>query len=156
MSTARRACRAYASSPRHSLIALIASLAVSPLGSIVPVTGLRVTPDNPTSNAAGPNKTFVLSFDPTDGDGVRITGQPGGTRTSISIAELEVYRGGLVAPTAASSVSPVVRSRRRGALRPGNKDFASGTNTTVTVFGGFWAPGADCWVQLDDIALDPR
>jgi hypothetical protein len=24
------------------------------------------------------------------------------------------------------------------------------------VFGGFWGPGADAWVQLDDIALDPR
>ncbi|MFC4014116.1 hypothetical protein ACFOY2_43300 [Nonomuraea purpurea] len=55
------------------------------------VSGLRVTPDYPYDNTAGPNRTYELGFDPMDGDGVRIIGAPGGTRTFTSIAELEVY-----------------------------------------------------------------
>jgi hypothetical protein len=31
--------------------------------------------------------------------------------------------------------------------------FTSGSNTSVTVFGGYWAPGGDSWLQLDDISL---
>ncbi|MFF3861355.1 hypothetical protein [Streptomyces sp. NPDC002209] len=31
--------------------------------------------------------------------------------------------------------------------------FNSGTNTSVTLYTGYYAPGADSWVQIDDIAL---
>jgi hypothetical protein len=32
-------------------------------------------------------------------------------------------------------------------------DFNSGSNSNVTVFIGYWAPGIDSWVQIDDISL---
>ncbi len=32
-------------------------------------------------------------------------------------------------------------------------NFNSGTNTSVTVFLGYWGPGQDSWVQVDDLAL---
>ncbi|RVX41602.1 VCBS repeat protein [Nonomuraea polychroma] len=60
----------------------------------VDVSGLRITPDYPYNNTAGPNRMYELGFDPVDGDGVRIIGAPGGTRTFTSIAELEVYYAG--------------------------------------------------------------
>lgn len=31
--------------------------------------------------------------------------------------------------------------------------FHSGTATGVTVFSGYWAPGADSWMQVDDVTL---
>lgn len=31
--------------------------------------------------------------------------------------------------------------------------FNSGTNTSVTLYTGYYAPGADSWVQIDDIGL---
>jgi hypothetical protein len=57
------------------------------------VTGLKVSPSYPGDAGAGPHKTYELSFDTTEGDGVRVFGAPGGTRTFTSIAELEVYFG---------------------------------------------------------------
>lgn len=60
----------------------------------VDVERLRVSPDYPYSNAAGPNKTYTMRFAPTWGDGVRIVGQPGGDAHFTSIAELEVYYDG--------------------------------------------------------------
>ncbi|MBF8194343.1 VCBS repeat-containing protein [Nonomuraea sp. K274] len=60
----------------------------------VDVTGLRITPDYPYDNTAGPHRTYELGFDPIDGDGVRVIGAPGGTRTFTSIAELAVYYTG--------------------------------------------------------------
>ncbi|MEV4357267.1 FG-GAP-like repeat-containing protein [Nonomuraea sp. NPDC049625] len=60
----------------------------------VNVTGLRITPDYPYDNTAGPNRTYELGFNPVDGDGVRVIGAPGGTRTFTSVAELEVYYTG--------------------------------------------------------------
>lgn len=32
-------------------------------------------------------------------------------------------------------------------------EFSSGADTTVTVFIGYWAPGADSWLQIDDVDL---
>ncbi|NGN66495.1 DUF4185 domain-containing protein [Streptomyces sp. A7024] len=55
------------------------------------VTGLAIGPDYPYNNTAGPGKTYELTFDATAGDGVRIIGTPGGSRTFTSIAELEAY-----------------------------------------------------------------
>jgi hypothetical protein len=31
--------------------------------------------------------------------------------------------------------------------------FNSGSNTSVTVYAGFWGPGADSWIRLDDVSL---
>jgi Domain of unknown function (DUF4185) len=35
-------------------------------------------------------------------------------------------------------------------------DFDPGNATSVEVFAGFWAEGADAWVQVDDISLTAR
>lgn len=56
-------------------------------GVWTPATGVRITP----GYAAGTNRTFVLGFDATTGDGIRLIGVPGGSQTFTSIAELEVY-----------------------------------------------------------------
>lgn len=32
-------------------------------------------------------------------------------------------------------------------------DFNSGSNTTMTVFGGYWAPNTDSWMRLDNVTL---
>ncbi|MGP3937109.1 hypothetical protein [Nonomuraea sp. KM88] len=58
------------------------------------VSGLRITPGYPYDSTAGPFRAYELAFDATGGDGVRIIGAPGGTRTFTSIAELEVYHTG--------------------------------------------------------------
>ncbi|SDL66043.1 hypothetical protein SAMN04488074_112200 [Lentzea albidocapillata subsp. violacea] len=34
-------------------------------------------------------------------------------------------------------------------------DFTTGANGAVTVFLGYWAPGSDSWVQMDDFAIYP-
>ena len=34
-------------------------------------------------------------------------------------------------------------------------DFNTGSNTTLTVFVGYWGPGYDSWIQIDDLALWP-
>jgi hypothetical protein len=59
--------------------------------SWVDVAGLTVTPAYPYSAAAGANTTYTFRFDTTWGDGVRITGVPGGSSAFTSIAELAVY-----------------------------------------------------------------
>ncbi|HEY0693560.1 MAG TPA: hypothetical protein VGD71_31530, partial [Kribbella sp.] len=35
-------------------------------------------------------------------------------------------------------------------------DFNSGANTTMTVYGGYWAPNAASWLRLDNVTLNPR
>ncbi|GAA1688174.1 hypothetical protein GCM10009765_42060 [Fodinicola feengrottensis] len=202
------------------------------------VTGQQSTPAYPTNNTAGPNKTYVFSFDPTTADGVRIIGGAGGTRTFTSIAELQVYYGGAVTdpgfekqPTSTVSapwtvegpdqhgidrggqqhsgtnnawirtssknwnavtqvvpVKPNTSYRLTGWIRDtanvsggyfgvragttssvlaethyGSQPsygqltvpFTSGSNTTMTIYAGYWSPGADSWIQVDDVALTP-
>ncbi|MET7638437.1 hypothetical protein [Streptomyces sp. NPDC005438] len=58
------------------------------------VSGLKVDPAYPGDETAGSHRTYTLSFDPGEGDGVRITGAPGGSRTFTSLAELEVFHSG--------------------------------------------------------------
>ncbi len=60
----------------------------------VDVDHLQISPDYPYSDAAGPNKTYSLRFRSTEGDGIRIVGQPAGGAHFTSIAELEVYYDG--------------------------------------------------------------
>lgn len=38
---------------------------------------------------------------------------------------------------------------------PKTLDFDSGPNRTVTAFIGYWGPGYDSWVQVDDVAIWP-
>lgn len=79
----------------------------------VNVQGLRMTPSYPYNNTAGTNSSYVLSFNDTWGDGVRIIGTPGGTSYFTSIAELGVYYtsnlvqdGGFEYQTTGSVVAP--------------------------------------------------
>ena len=55
------------------------------------VAELRISPGYPYDGSAGPNRTYVLDFQDTWGDGVRIIGAPGGPGRFTTIAELEVY-----------------------------------------------------------------
>jgi Domain of unknown function (DUF4185) len=57
------------------------------------VTGLRISPDYPYDQSAGPHHTYTLTFAPAAGDGIRIIGAPGGASYFTSIGELEVYSG---------------------------------------------------------------
>lgn len=45
--------------------------------------------------------------------------------------------------------------RTPGAYQYVHVAFNSGGNTSITVFIGYVAPGADSWVQIDDVYLDP-
>lgn len=53
---------------------------------------------------------------------------------------------------------PVVQETQFGSL-PGytqlTVNFNSGNNSLVDIYGGFWAPGTDAWVQLDDFSVTP-
>ena len=57
----------------------------------VDVEGLSVTPTHPGDQTSGPHRTYTFRFQDTVGDGVRIIGAPGGSRSFTSLAELEVY-----------------------------------------------------------------
>jgi hypothetical protein len=74
----------------------------------IDVTGAAVTPTYPYSNQAGSMITYSFTFPDTWGDGVRITGAPGGTHNFTSISQLGVYY----------AASPV-----------GNPDFGLSINT---------------------------
>ncbi len=55
------------------------------------VAKVIVTPVYPYSSAAGSNTTYTFSFPATWGDGIRITGRPGGNSYFTSISQLGVY-----------------------------------------------------------------
>ena len=55
------------------------------------VAKVIVTPVYPYSSAAGSNATYTFSFPATWGDGIRITGRPGGNSYFTSISQLGVY-----------------------------------------------------------------
>jgi hypothetical protein len=57
----------------------------------VDVPGVTVTPTYPYSSQAGSMTTYTFNFPVTWGDGVRITGTPGGTANFTSISRLGVY-----------------------------------------------------------------
>ncbi|MGA2806680.1 MAG: DUF4185 domain-containing protein [Terracidiphilus sp.] len=57
----------------------------------VDVPGVTVTPTYPYSSQAGSMTTYTFNFPVTWGDGVRITGTPGGTAYFTSISRLGVY-----------------------------------------------------------------
>lgn len=64
------------------------------------VGAVSVSPAYPYSSAAGPNHTYTFTFPATSGDGVRIIGAPGGTKTFTSIGELAVSYTGSAPPAA--------------------------------------------------------
>jgi hypothetical protein len=55
------------------------------------VTGFVSTPPYPAANNGVFEEIYVLTFDDTAGDGIRLYGAPGGSNDFISVAELEVY-----------------------------------------------------------------
>ena len=54
------------------------------------IAGISVTPAYPYNNQAG-SSTYTFNFPETSGDGVRITGTPGGSSYFTSITQLAVY-----------------------------------------------------------------
>jgi hypothetical protein len=54
------------------------------------VTGLTSTPANPPNDGTN-YETYMLTFAPATGDGIRLDGAPGGSADFISVGELEVY-----------------------------------------------------------------
>jgi hypothetical protein len=57
----------------------------------VDVANLTTTPAYPHDRTAGNYRTYTMTFAETHGDGIRISGVPGGSATFTSIAELGVY-----------------------------------------------------------------
>ena len=57
-------------------------------------SGATITPTYPYSSSAGAQTTYTFNFPDTWGDGVRITGSPGGIHTFTSISSLGVYYRG--------------------------------------------------------------
>jgi len=57
----------------------------------IDVTGATVSPAYPYSSQAGSQTTYAFTFPATWGDGVRITGTPGGASYFTSIGQLAVY-----------------------------------------------------------------
>jgi len=104
----------------------------------IDVTGATVTPTYPYSSQAGSQTAYTFSFPDTWGDGVRITGTPGGTAFFTSISQLGVYysaTSGGNPPGFSLSVSPASLS-----LSPGSSGTAtvsispsSGFNQQVTL-----------------------
>lgn len=206
------------------------------------VANESIYPSYPYDSTAGPNRTYTFTFPAVSGDGVRVIGAPGGTKTFTSIAELAVYNAhpnlvadpGFEAQTTSTIAAPwagegpdtkgidinngfahsgannawihpantattswnaitqtipvspntaytltgwiqdssnvsagyfglrdggtstVLAETKFGSL-PGYTQLAvtfnSGANTTVTIYAGYWAPGADSWLRLDDFDL---
>jgi hypothetical protein len=59
----------------------------------IDVAGLTVSPTYPYSDATGTQTTYIFSFSPTWGDGIRISGTPGGQHTFTSISQLSATYG---------------------------------------------------------------
>ncbi|WP_279581137.1 hypothetical protein [Fodinicola feengrottensis] len=109
------------------------------------VTGQQSTPAYPTNNTAGPNKTYVFSFDPTTADGVRIIGGAGGTRTFTSIAELQVYYGGAVTdpgfekqPTSTVSAPWTVEGPDQHGIDRGGQQHSGTNNAWIRTSSKNW------------------
>ncbi|MGW1167944.1 hypothetical protein [Streptomyces sp. NPDC002550] len=92
-------------------------------GTWTDVAGLRTSPSYPYDSSAGRNHTYQFDFTPTSGDGVRIIGVPGGTKTFTSIGELEAYYSG------GASGAPVTYWVDTSPTAP---VYASPTSTTQT------------------------
>lgn len=73
-------------------------------GQWVDAVAQSISPSYPGDAAAGAHTTYTFTFRPVDGDGVRVFGAPGGSRTFTSAAELaaryqtQLTNGGFEAP----------------------------------------------------------
>ena len=93
-------------------------------GAWTDVTGLTAAPAYPNNNTAGPNKTYVFTFNGTSGDGVRIVGAPGGSAKFTTIGELEVYYS-------SEGPGPTVAMDVQWAANPGTSGFKETMNAEV-------------------------
>ncbi|MBI3769059.1 MAG: PQQ-dependent sugar dehydrogenase [Deltaproteobacteria bacterium] len=69
------------------------SVQVRQSGVWITVAGLTITPAYPANDGVS-YETYVLTFPPVTGDGIRLDGAPGGNADFISVGELEVYGTG--------------------------------------------------------------
>jgi hypothetical protein len=73
-------------------------------GQWVDAVSQEISPAYPGDSSAGAHRTYTITFRSADADGVRVIGQPGGTRTFTSASELavryvtQVADGGFEAP----------------------------------------------------------
>jgi hypothetical protein len=69
------------------------------------------------------------------------------------------FNGGYFGVRPGTSTTPMAETRYGSFTLAGYQqlsvDVYTGPNTSLTVFAGYWAPGYDSWVQIDDIALWP-
>jgi hypothetical protein len=78
-------------------------------GQWVDVVAQSITPAYPGDASAGAHTTYTFTFAPIAGDGVRVYGVPGGSRTFTSAAEVaagyrtQLTNGGFEAPAGGSS-----------------------------------------------------
>jgi hypothetical protein len=78
-------------------------------GQWVDAVAQTISPAYPGDATAGAHTTYTFTFQPMDGDGVRVIGAPGGTRTFTSVAELaahyqtQITNGGFEAPAGGPS-----------------------------------------------------
>jgi hypothetical protein len=74
----------------------------------VDVVNVTVTPTYPYSSQAGSFTTYTFSFPPTWGDGVRITGTPGGGGYFTSISQLGIYYAASPVDTSGLALTPTL------------------------------------------------
>jgi hypothetical protein len=89
----------------------------------IDVGAVTITPPYPNSSAAGSQQTYNLSFPATWGDGVRITGTPGGSAYFTSITQLGVYYAAKAIGSPGFNLS----------IAPGSIGIAPGATATATV-----------------------
>jgi hypothetical protein len=63
-------------------------------GEWADVKGQSVSPAYPAARPEKPYRRYVFRFQPTDADGIRLIGAPGGAQTFTTVAELEVFYAG--------------------------------------------------------------
>jgi hypothetical protein len=96
----------------------------------IDVGSVAITPAYPYSSSAGSQQTYNLSFPATWGDGVRITGTPGGSAYFTSITQLGIYyaANSLGSPGFNLSVVP-------GTISVGQGASATATVSVAPIFG---------------------
>ena len=89
----------------------------------IAVGSVTIAPSYPYSSSAGSQQTYNLSFPATWGDGVRITGTPGGSAHFTSITQLGVYY----------AANPIGPPGFNISVAPGAISVGQGANATATV-----------------------
>ena len=89
----------------------------------IDVGAVTITPSYPYSSSAGSQQTYNLSFPATWGDGIRITGTPGGSAHFTSITQLGVYY----------AANPIGPPGFNLSVAPGTISVAQGASAAATV-----------------------